>query len=273
MKFLVVFTLLLCFISEGFSQKSLSDYSFVAVPEKFDFLNEKDKYQLNSLTKFLFNKHGFNAFFIRELPDVRRCDGLWAEVEGKPAMIRTKVTVILNDCNGVEVYRSEVGTSKLKAYNKTYTAALRDAFISIDALGIQQKEPALFGESEDVAKEETPKETVDVSPKEVTDVISTEGKGISVAAIEENKLVEVITKEALYESNGASFALRNTKSGYTLYEKLNGDEKLKGTLLVKEGKSLQFLDTAGNKFTSYFDADKNLIIETSFQKLVFTKQN
>jgi len=274
MKFLVVFTFLLCFISEGFSQKALSDYSFVAVPEKFDFVSEKDKYQLNSLTKFLFNKHGFNAFFIRELPDVRRCDGLWAEVEGKPAIIRTKVTVILKDCNGVEVYRSEVGTSKLKAYNKTYTAALRDAFISIDALGIQQKDPIIFSESDVVVeKEQAPKETVTVSPVEEGEVISAKAKDVATVAVVEEVLVEVTTKEALYESNGVSFALKNTKSGYTLYEKLNGENKLKGTLLVKEGKSLQFTDTAGNKFPGYFDGDENLIIETSFQKIVFTKQN
>jgi hypothetical protein len=271
MKFFVVFTLLLCFISEGFSQKSLSDYSFVAVPEKFDFLNEKDKYQLNSLTKFLFNKHGFNSFFIRELPDVRRCDGLWAEVEGKPAIIWTKVTVILKDCNGVEVYRSEVGRSKLKAYSKTYSAALREAFISIGALGVQQKEPIIFSDSGVVVEEEQkPKEAVDVAPIEVEEVIFTEGKDVAGVAEE---LVEVITKVTLYESNGTSFALKNTKSGYTLYEKLNGEDKLKGTLLINDGKSLQFMDTAGNKFPGYFDADENLIIETSFQKLVFTKKN
>jgi len=78
MKNLVVFALVFCFISVGFSQESLSDYSFVVVPEKYDFVSEADKYQLNSLTKFLFNKHGFNAYFDREMPDVRRCDGLWA---------------------------------------------------------------------------------------------------------------------------------------------------------------------------------------------------
>ena len=148
MKNLVVFALVFCFISVGFSQESLSDYSFVVVPEKYDFVSEVDKYQLNSLTKFLFNKHGFNAYFDREMPDVRRCDGLWAKVEGRPAMIRTKVVIILNDCTGKEVFRSEVGTSKLKEYSKTYTAALRNAFLSIEELGVQQKEPIIFGTDE-----------------------------------------------------------------------------------------------------------------------------
>ena len=272
MKFLVVFTFLFCFISEAVSQKSLSDYSFVVVPEKFDFVNETDKYQLNSLTKFLFNKHGFNAFFNRDLPDVRRCDGLWAEVEGKPAIIRTKVTVILKDCNGVEVHRSEVGKSKLKAYNKTYTAALRDAFLSIAALGVQQKEPTIFGESEVAVEVETPKETVEVSPIQVEEVISTDIEEVSNDLAKEKDLVKTATKESLYTSNGGNFALRSTKSGYSLYEKSQNGDTLKGTLLIKEGKTLQFIDSAGNKFPASFDSEENLIIETSFQKLVFTKQ-
>lgn len=272
MKFLLVFAFLFCFISEAFSQKSLSDYSFVVVPEKFDFVNEADKYQLNSLTKFLFNKHGFNAFFNRELPDVRRCDGLWAEVEGKPAIIRTKVTVILKDCNGVEVHRSEVGKSKLKAYDKTYSAALRDAFLSIAALGVQQKEPTIYSEGDVTLKEEpTSKKTVAVSSKEGEEVNLTEVKTVTIDAAVEKDLVKSITEETLYTSNGGSFVLRNTKNGYRLYEKLQDGDTLKGTLLIKEGKSLQFMDTAGNKFPGYFDADENLIIETSFQKLVFTK--
>ena len=273
MKFLVVCAFLFCFISEAFSQKTLSDYSFVVVPEKFDFVNEADKYQLNSLTKFLFNKHGFNAFFNRELPDVRRCDGLWAEVEGKPAIIRTKVTVILKDCNGVEVYRSEVGKSKLKAYNKTYSAALRDAFLSIAALGVQQKEPALYSKSDvEVEEEPTSNETVGVNPKEVQEVKTTVVETETMDTVVEKDFVKTITEEALYTSNGGSFALRNTKSGYKLYEKSQSGDTLKGTLWIKGGKSLQFIDSSGNKFPASFDSEENLIIETSFQKLVFTKQ-
>lgn len=272
MKFLVTFILFFCLISEGFTQKSLSDYSFVIVPEKFDFVNENDKYQLNSLTKFLFNKHGFNAFFDSNRPNMKRCDGLYAEVEGKPAMIRTKVTVILKDCYGEEVYRSEVGTSKLKAFNKTYTAALRKAFLSIAALGVQQKEPTTFGENEVPKEAEPAKEVVEESPKEMEEVISTEKEVVNSEPVVSKDLVKTLTEETIYTSNGANFALRNTKSGYTLYEKLQGGDNLKGTIFIKEGKTLEFKDPAGNTFPGYFDANENLIIETSFQKLVFTKQ-
>src|SRR5690606_37434009 len=76
---------LLCsiFSLSSFGQ-DLSNYSYVVVPEKFSFLKEADQYQLNSLTKFLFEKNGFEAFIEGEEaylalgPD--RCDWRYADV-------------------------------------------------------------------------------------------------------------------------------------------------------------------------------------------------
>ena len=74
----------------GFSQKSLNDYSYVIVPEQFEFLDAKDKYQLNSISNFLFNKHGFHSFLSDETPDAKRCDGLYANLErGKACLLYT----------------------------------------------------------------------------------------------------------------------------------------------------------------------------------------
>ena len=265
-KFLVTFVLLFCFISEGFTQKSLSEYSYVVVPEKFDFVSEKDKYQLNSLTKFLFNKHGFNAYYDVELPDVRRCDGLYAEVEGKPAMIRTKVTVILKDCYGTEVYRSEVGKSKIKAYNKTYTAALRQAFLSIEALGVQQIDPILYSEDEGKVEE---KEVLPVKEETKTLPVTT----VAVDATTEEAIDNLAdnSDEVRYTHNRADFVLKSTNIGYTLYETTEGESSLKGSIKLDGDKPLQFMDANGNNFPCHFDEKDNLIIETSFQKLLFTK--
>ena len=40
-------------------QRSLNEYKYVTVPNKFDFLKSDDQYQLNSLTKFLLEKKVF----------------------------------------------------------------------------------------------------------------------------------------------------------------------------------------------------------------------
>jgi len=264
MKYLIVFTLVCCLVSEGFSQESLSDYSFVVVPEKFDFVSETDKYQLNSLTKFLFNKHGFNAFFDREMPDVRRCDGLWAEVSGKPGFVWTKVYISLNDCSGKEIFRSEVGKSKLKEYSKTYIAALRNAFVSIEELGVQQKEPQIFGtdESEIQVKDKSPSEVI----KEV-DTNTEVAKSMPVKKV--IAPVAISGGAVLFTNNGATFVLEENKNGYTLIQKMESSERVKGTLVQKNDETYQFVDTSGNTFNSYFDSEKNLIIETSFQKMIF----
>ena len=37
------------------------------MPNNFEFVNSNDKYQTSSLTKFLFNKHGFKAFIADEI--------------------------------------------------------------------------------------------------------------------------------------------------------------------------------------------------------------
>jgi len=263
MKFLAALVFSFCFISEGLTQNSLSDYSFVIVPEKFDFVDEKDKYQLNSLTKFLFDKHGFNAYFESERPNVKRCDGLYAVVEGKPAMIRTKVVVILNDCYGEEVYRTAIGKSKLKAYNKTYTAALRQAFLSIDSLDIQQREPLIFGaeDPKEETKTEVPAETI---------IEASEAEPIAKEDV--FKVVEA-TKEVTYSNNGSYFLLKSTKVGYSLFERFDESATLKGTITQKADQSFQFIDATGNKFPCRFDTDQNLIIETSFQNIIFTRED
>ncbi len=261
-KSLAVFVLFFCFVSEAFTQKSLSDYSYVIVPEKFDFVKEKDKYQLNSLTKFLFNKHGFNAYFENEAPNLKRCEGLYADVQGKPAMIRTKVTVILNDCNGNEVYRTAVGKSKLKEYSKTYNAALRQAFLSIDSLDIQQRDPVVLEVDEPSIESEEPA---------TTEVIQSDSD-----SLDKESVMEALTFEAgdtIYTQNGVDFVLKTSGKGFVLVEKLEEGAQLKGHIkLTPESETpFRFEDSNGNKFPCYFDDDQNLIIETSFQKLKFDR--
>ncbi len=127
-------------IISSFSQTKLNNYSYVTVPEHFEFLKGKDKYQLNSLTKFLFNKYGFHAFFENELPQViSRCEGLKADVIKEGGFIYTKLAVVLTDCNGNEIYRSPQGKSKLKDYRQAYSQALRRAFENIERLEVKQK--------------------------------------------------------------------------------------------------------------------------------------
>lgn len=126
------------------AQKVPSDFEYVVVPDQYSFLFEKDQFQLCSLTKFLFNKNGFNAYFATELPNVDRCAGLYADVIRDNGFVWTKLFVELRDCEGNLIFRSIEGRSKLKEYGKAYSEALRICFESIAALDVQQPEPTIL---------------------------------------------------------------------------------------------------------------------------------
>ncbi|MCB4807735.1 hypothetical protein LG651_05690 [Tamlana sp. 62-3] len=129
-------SLLLC--SVGYSQKNLNNYKYVVVQNKYDFLKEADQYQLNSLTKFLFEKYGFEAVLEGEnYPEemaFNRCLALSSDVLKDSGMFKTKLSVQLKDCNGAVVFTSQIGESREKEYKLAYHEALRDAFKSIAIL-------------------------------------------------------------------------------------------------------------------------------------------
>ena len=131
--------LLTCFvITSAFSQTNLNEYKYIIVPNKYDFLKKKDQYQLNSLTKFLFEKYGFQAFIEgQKYPtglSINRCLALRSDVIKESGLFKTKLKVVLKDCNDQVVFTSIVGESKVKDYSKAFNAALRNAFKSFKAL-------------------------------------------------------------------------------------------------------------------------------------------
>jgi hypothetical protein len=133
------FFYLLVFCINGLvAQNTINQYQYVIVPAQFSFLKSKDEYKLNTLTKLLLEKYGFKSFLDSEdLPQEivdSNCDKLYADVLSSGNFIRTKLTVVLKDCNNKFVYQSEIGTSKEKEYRVAYTQALRAAFQSFEGL-------------------------------------------------------------------------------------------------------------------------------------------
>ncbi|HLT32790.1 MAG TPA: hypothetical protein VKZ98_03285, partial [Aquaticitalea sp.] len=122
----------------SFSQSAVNDYKYIIVPAQYEFLKEKDQYQINSLTKFLFNKYGYTAYLQdEELPqDLRNngCLGLTANVIKESNLFKTKLRIDLNDCSGRVIASSQVGESREKEYAKAYNLALRDAFTTFQHL-------------------------------------------------------------------------------------------------------------------------------------------
>ncbi|WJJ97554.1 hypothetical protein [Algibacter luteus] len=122
----------------AFSQISINNYKYVIVPEKFDFLKTQDEFQLNSLTKFLFNKYGFEAVMEgSEYPAdlaLNRCLALDADVLNESNLFKTKLKIELKDCNDKLVHETGLGESREKEYKKAYNFALREAFKKLEPL-------------------------------------------------------------------------------------------------------------------------------------------
>ncbi len=129
----IAFLLVLTYSSVQFSQDlNLEKYQYIIVPDQFSFLKSVDQYQTSSLTKFLFEKKGFNVFLSSDkLPKElvnNRCNALTASVKDDSSMLRIKVLIEITDCYSKTLYTSEIGGSKLKDYKRGYQEAIKKAF-------------------------------------------------------------------------------------------------------------------------------------------------
>ena len=116
-------------------EKKVNNYKFIVVPDRFDFLKQKDEYKTSSLTKFLFKKNGFTVFlnseqYPKDLID-NPCSGLKALVLDKSTMFKVKVIIELRDCSNRLLYTSKEGVSKLKEFKKGFQEAIRNAHASM----------------------------------------------------------------------------------------------------------------------------------------------
>lgn len=137
LKFLLI-CLVLCSLTSAIAQQNLNAYKYVLVPTKYEFLNEADKYQLNSLTAFLFEKYGFtvvleNSDYPQDLVN-NGCMALKSSVLKDSGLFKTKLTVVLQNCSGQTVFTSKEGQSREKEYKAAYNLALRDAFTSFETV-------------------------------------------------------------------------------------------------------------------------------------------
>ena len=129
---------LACSFSLIFAQKNVNSYKYLLVPKQYDFLKSPDQHQLNSLTKFLFEKEGFITLFTDEQYPAElasnSCLGLKVDVDDNSGMFNTKLKINLLDCHNIVVYETKEGRSKLKEYKKAFHEALREAFEEIKDL-------------------------------------------------------------------------------------------------------------------------------------------
>jgi len=264
------FGLAFFFINNFWAQNSVNDYKYVIVPEGYVFLRENDDYQLNSLTKFLFEKYGFTAFIRGEdLPEdlkTNGCKGLTADVRKNSGLLKTKLIVDLKDCNGIVVFSTKEGTSREKEYKKSYHEALRNAFKDIQALNYKYN-----GKKENMVAVTSPQSNV---PKEVNNSVEnaaptmTKSESANSMINEKNTLEQV--REKTIVSSQKTISLTYNDETYLFNKKEFGFElsQKKGSSILSLGKILKssrkndYIVNAGDLSGSgYFDAYGNFILD------------
>jgi len=168
-------------------QSSLNEYQYVIVPNKYDFLNFNDQYQLNSLTKFLFDREGFETSFDTDVMSQNLMDNpcavLKVRVKDNSNMFTTKLTIELLNCKNEIVHTSTEGKSKIKDFKKGFHEALRNSFKSITALNYSFKK-----EKESVVVEETKNENISLPEVVEEDLeINQANEVVKVVAVKEVK--------------------------------------------------------------------------------------
>jgi len=137
MKNSILFTLFLLSSIFVFGQasKDINNYKYVIIPTKFDFLSEKNQYQMNALTKFLFEKKFTTFFDDDKLPMEianNKCKALLVNLVNDSGMFVTTLKLEIKNCVGDFLFSFE-GESREKSYEKAYQGAVRDAYRKFDA--------------------------------------------------------------------------------------------------------------------------------------------
>lgn len=268
--------------------QDLNNYKYVIVPKSFEFSKRTNQYQLNALTKFLFEKYGFKTLMEDENKpmDLARnnCLGLKADVNNNSGLFVTKMVVTLTDCQGNVVFTSKEGRSREKEFKTAWHEALRDAFTSVAELDHNyEADPA--PEKIEVAEEaEEVKETHEAEvaaelpekPEEEMEEMPEETEKVAEEEVAEES-PKVSGEEKTFAKDGMQFRLEETSNGYSIYQKgmaepfatLIKTDKANSYIynsLTKQG--IAYFDESGSLVVEYFDASQNKTI-----KAIYTIQN
>ncbi len=246
---------------QTFSQKNINDYKYIIVPKGYEFLTKEDAYQLNSLTKFLFNKYGFTAFIRgKEIPDdlaENSCKGLVVDLKKKSTLFVSKVVIELSDCRGDIVFTSSVGSSREKDFKTAYHEALRNAFKDVQQLNYKYNGKAdETSQKTEVAAKPQKQEKKNIEKKE--DVL----KATVVEKEKCKKDAPVLPKSNLYYTfNASKYVFKKQEYGYELLKKQSEDLISLGQV-YKLKRENDYLITAGDLSGSgHFDDYGNFILE------------
>lgn len=267
----LIFLLVFFIGTNSIVAQELNQYKYIIVPEKFEFSNEINEYQLNSLTKFLFEKHGFEAIMKgEEKPQdlqENQCLGLTANVKNNSGLFVTKLVVQLEDCRGNLVFETKEGKSRKKDFKTARHEALREAFSDIAELNYQfnpgeisaplptgaEKQPEAVEDAE-IARAEP-----DTEPPSASEEVESPATAPAEVVVENPMMDNDNVKELNFERDDKNYFLEKSDSGYSFYQK-NSEEPF--AVLAKSGKKDSFIyKSLTRQGIAYFDEGGDMVVE------------
>lgn len=249
MKNFIVLILVTLTSNIAISQTKVNDYKYVLVPNKFDFLKEANQYQLNDLSKFLFEKYGFTTIKEDEsMPEDAINNGclvLKSDVLKEKSLFKTKLVIQLKNCRNEIVYNTAPGESREKDYKTAYNLALRAAFEHIKALNYEYNANA----------------SVITNSKRNTNEIEKLKKEIKTLKKETNTNQVVKTKEEIAPLKEATEVVIETKS-----ESAYHAEAIDNGFILKN-------NTTNSKFIIFYSSLKDVFIVKGKEAILYKENN
>lgn len=274
--------IVLLFFSSGLiiGQSSLNEYKYIIVPYKYDFLKQEDQYQLNSLTKFLFQKEGFDTLFDKDNrpEDLSNnpCLALTSKVKNISSLLSTKLFIELVNCKNEIVFTTIEGKTRTKELKKAHHEALRKAFNSIkllnysyepvkelDVVATQDEEKVitvpfqLLEDKKKMKETDNVKKIIEVKEEDKVknSVVESEGKEL-MKEVEENEIIEIETPTNLLyaqdTANGFQLVDSTPKVVFILLR-----SSREGVFILKNKKGILFKN--GEQWIAEFYEGNNLV--------------
>jgi len=117
----------------GIGQVDLNSYKYIIIPKTLGEFEKQNQYLTSTLLKHEFVQNGFTVEYEDALPEdllLDTCLGLTAMLKDDSSMFRTKISIVLEDCQGRAVYSTLEGSSTEKEYTKAYKEAIQAAMES-----------------------------------------------------------------------------------------------------------------------------------------------
>jgi len=253
--------LLLLFISTFCkAQQSINEYSFIEVPDRFEFVFGDNPYRLSEMMVFYLGKNDLKAYRQSDTPNVSKCDILYADLIKGKSMFTTKLSIVLKDCNDTVLYQSPDGSSRIKTYDKSYPDALRDAFKFFSVKNIKMLPEQEKNESKVEIKENDLQIDTD-TPETATKDITNLG----------NVPESLFTT---YSNDGKSYLLKKVATGFILFlTQEDKDDLVKiGDIVLNKDALFTMQDIYGDSKSGYFNKEQDVIIELSNGKEIRYKR-